>query len=143
MVARVKVVARATGLAGIALEPGSPTDQSQESECLAHAAGRFFVIARRSFEMPRSGGILTAALAGAFAFIAASVEADEPVPIVVPATATSSVQTPAPVKTGKERLSSKASDEQRVDNCKVPPELRGTTVRPDACESKSQTIPTN
>jgi len=49
----------------------------------------------------------------------------------------------APTRTGKERLGGKASDEQRVDNCKVPPELRGTTVRPDACESKSQTIPTN
>ena len=46
-------------------------------------------------------------------------------------------------RTGKERLGGKASDEQRVDNCKVPPELRGTMVRPDACESKSQTIPTN
>jgi hypothetical protein len=39
----------------------------------------------------------------------------------------------APVRTAKERLSSKAADEQRVDNCKVPLELRGPTPRPDDC----------
>jgi hypothetical protein len=93
--------------------------------------------------MPRPHDILTASLIAAFAFIAASLGADEPAPIVAPATPTPSVQTPAPVKTGKERLSSKASDEQRVDNCKVPPELRGATVRSDTCEVKNQAIPTN
>jgi hypothetical protein len=36
----------------------------------------------------------------------------------------------AEAKTLKERLSDKASDEQRVDNCRVPPEKRGTTPRP-------------
>ena len=30
-----------------------------------------------------------------------------------------------PTRTAKERLGGKASDEQRVDNCKVPPDLRG------------------
>jgi hypothetical protein len=40
---------------------------------------------------------------------------------------------PAPVRTAKERLSGKAADEQRVDNCKVPVELRGPKPRPDAC----------
>jgi hypothetical protein len=39
----------------------------------------------------------------------------------------------APVRTAKERLGGKAADEQRVDNCKVPPELRGPTPRPDDC----------
>jgi len=39
----------------------------------------------------------------------------------------------APGKTGKERLGDKASDEQRVDNCKVAPERRGPKVRPDDC----------
>jgi hypothetical protein len=34
-------------------------------------------------------------------------------------------------KTLKERLSDKASDEQRVDNCRVPLERRGMTPRPD------------
>jgi hypothetical protein len=36
----------------------------------------------------------------------------------------------------KERLSDKASDEQRVDNCNVPPEKRGSRPRPDACSAK-------
>ena len=42
-----------------------------------------------------------------------------------------------PAKTSKERLSDKAADEQRVDNCKVPPERRGPVVRPD-CADKAQ-----
>jgi hypothetical protein len=36
-----------------------------------------------------------------------------------------------PARTAKERLGSKASDEQRADNCKVPRELRGAKPRPD------------
>lgn len=39
----------------------------------------------------------------------------------------------APTRTVKERLGGKASDEQRVDNCKVPLELRGPKPRPDEC----------
>jgi len=35
--------------------------------------------------------------------------------------------------TAKERLGSKAADNQRVNNCKVPPERRGGKIRPDAC----------
>jgi hypothetical protein len=35
-------------------------------------------------------------------------------------------------KTGKERLAEKGSDEQRVDDCKVPPAQR-TRVRPTDC----------
>jgi len=35
----------------------------------------------------------------------------------------------APTRTAKERLSGKASDEQRVDNCKVPPGLHGPKPR--------------
>ena len=38
-----------------------------------------------------------------------------------------------PTRTAKERLGGKASDEQRVDNCKVPPALRGSKSRPDGC----------
>jgi hypothetical protein len=37
-------------------------------------------------------------------------------------------------KTLKERLSDKASDAQRVDNCHVPPERRGALPRPDCPE---------
>ena len=39
-----------------------------------------------------------------------------------------------PTRTAKERLGVKASDEQRVDNCKVPLDRRGPKPRPDECE---------
>jgi hypothetical protein len=45
----------------------------------------------------------------------------------------------APVRTGKERLGGKASDEQRVDNCKVPPVLRGPKPRPVECQYEAGT----
>ena len=35
--------------------------------------------------------------------------------------------------TGKERLGPKWTDEQRIDNCKVPVDKRGTKARPSAC----------
>ncbi len=37
-------------------------------------------------------------------------------------------------KSAKERLSDKASDEQRVNNCRVPVERRGTKPRADCLE---------
>jgi hypothetical protein len=37
------------------------------------------------------------------------------------------------VRTGKERLSDKGSDEQRADDCKVPP-ARRTRARPTSCD---------
>ena len=40
-------------------------------------------------------------------------------------------------QTLKERLSDKASDAQRVDNCHVPPDRRGSLPRPD-CADKPQ-----
>jgi hypothetical protein len=46
-----------------------------------------------------------------------------------------------PTRTGKERLGGKASDEQRVDNCKVPPELRGPKPRADDCPDAANTRP--
>ena len=39
--------------------------------------------------------------------------------------------------TGKEKLAGKASDEQRVNNCKVPQAKRGEKARPDACAQKA------
>jgi hypothetical protein len=48
------------------------------------------------------------------------------------ASTTEQGRTPA-AETLKERLSDKASDEQRVDNCKVPKERRGTKPRPRGC----------
>ena len=35
--------------------------------------------------------------------------------------------------TGKERLGEKWKDQQRIDNCKVPFDKRGTKPRPDGC----------
>ena len=40
---------------------------------------------------------------------------------------------PAPARTGKERLGDKWNDDQRVDNCKVPPDKRGPKPRPEGC----------
>ena len=37
------------------------------------------------------------------------------------------------VLTGKERLGPKWTDEQRIDNCKVPVDKRGNKPRPSAC----------
>ncbi len=42
-------------------------------------------------------------------------------------------QTRAPRLTGKERLGPKWTDEQRIDNCNVPVDKRGTKPRPSAC----------
>jgi hypothetical protein len=39
------------------------------------------------------------------------------------------------LRTLKERLSDKGSDNQRVNNCRVPPERRGPVPRPD-CAAK-------
>jgi hypothetical protein len=39
--------------------------------------------------------------------------------------------------TGKERLGPKWNDEQRIDNCKVPLDKRGSKPRPIACGSNS------
>jgi hypothetical protein len=41
----------------------------------------------------------------------------------------------AAVKTGKERLAGKASDEQRVNDCKVP-QAKRTRSRPATCAEK-------
>jgi hypothetical protein len=93
--------------------------------------------------MARWKRFAAAAVLGTLIFDALPLGADEPTPTVTPAAEAEAPTSQPPVKTGKERLSSKARDEQRVDNCKVPQELRGTTVRPDTCERKHQAIPTN
>jgi hypothetical protein len=49
-----------------------------------------------------------------------------------PNAAVLSPNTPA-VLTGKERLGGKWTDEQRIDNCKVPINKRGTKPRPSTC----------
>lgn len=50
----------------------------------------------------------------------------------LPTRAASTAGTP-PKLTGKERLGPKWTDEQRIDNCHVPIEKRGTRRRPSAC----------
>jgi hypothetical protein len=42
-------------------------------------------------------------------------------------------QTHRPTLTGKERLGPKWTDEQRIDNCRVPIDKRGSKPRPTAC----------
>ena len=39
----------------------------------------------------------------------------------------------SPSLTGKERLGRKWMDEQRIDNCNVPVDKRGTRPRPSSC----------
>jgi hypothetical protein len=39
----------------------------------------------------------------------------------------------SPSLTGKERLGRKWMDEQRIDNCNVPPDKRGARPRPSSC----------
>jgi hypothetical protein len=58
--------------------------------------------------------------------------------LALPANAQGSVSQPAPnaanpTLTGKERLGRKWMDEQRIDNCNVPIDKRGTKPRPGVC----------
>jgi len=58
--------------------------------------------------------------------------------LALPANAQDSAGRPAPdppnpIQTGKERLGRKWMDEQRIDNCNVPIEKRGTKLRPSGC----------
>ena len=50
-----------------------------------------------------------------------------------PTQATTQSQTTVEGETLKERLSDKASDEQRVNNCKVALDRRGPKIRPEGC----------
>ncbi len=47
----------------------------------------------------------------------------------------------AEAKTAKERLVDKASDEQRVNNCGVPPERQGPVVRPGCPARETASVP--
>jgi hypothetical protein len=54
---------------------------------------------------------------------------------------TASPARPTELLTAKERLSEKWTDEQRVDNCKVPIDKRGPKPRPDTCPDVSSEQP--
>jgi hypothetical protein len=49
----------------------------------------------------------------------------------------SPAEVPPPLLTGKERLGRKWTDEQRIDNCNVPIDKRGTKPRPSTCAGPS------
>jgi len=90
--------------------------------CLAH-------------DQRRCAGLLVAALLVAawavLGFFAVSARADGEA---------SNVQS---TRTAKERLGGKASDEQRVDNCNVPLDQRGSKPRPDDCRDGASTEQSN
>jgi hypothetical protein len=76
-------------------------------------------------DLRRRAGLLIVAWA-ALGFFAPGARADE----------ASHVQS---IRTANERLGGKASDEQRVDNCKVPLDQRGSKPRPDDCRDGAST----
>ena len=53
--------------------------------------------------------------------------------VIATETAKTGINSQKDIMTAKERLGKKASDKQRVNNCKVPVERRGTKPRPDKC----------
>jgi hypothetical protein len=57
------------------------------------------------------------------------------------ATGTGESARAAEIKTLKERLFDKGSDEQRVNNCGVPPERRGTAPRPGCPAEGATSVP--
>ena len=65
-----------------------------------------------------------------------SATAQERAPAAAGATAALPLDATSPTPgavTGKERLGGKWTDEQRIDNCKVPSDRRGTQPRSDTC----------
>ena len=72
-------------------------------------------------------GFLSALFAIGFA-LTASAQVRRP----EPSTPNAAANLPSSL-TGKERLGRKWMDEQRIDNCNVPIDKRGTTPRPSTC----------
>jgi hypothetical protein len=84
----------------------------------------------------RNPSLMLAAASAVLLVFPVAVRASAP-----PPANTAAALPPAPSKTGKERLSDKASDEQRVDNCKVPPERQGTKPRRSDCAQIDRKAP--
>jgi hypothetical protein len=78
-------------------------------------------------------GLLASLLMIGFAF-SASAQDRQPGP--ARPRAASPAEAP-PTLTGKERLGGKWTDEQRIDNCNVPIDKRGTKPRPSTCARAS------
>jgi hypothetical protein len=89
---------------------------------------------KRPSMIPHCHTALTLLLALGFV-PSASAQDDRSAP--APRYAASSDDAPASL-TGKERLGKKWMDEQRIDNCNVPPDKRGTRPRPASCASVTQ-----
>ncbi len=79
--------------------------------------------------LDRTSSFLLVFLFGAFFTVPAS---SQNVPATAAPKAATSEDSPR-VLTGKERLGRKWMDEQRIDNCNVPIDKRGTKPRPSAC----------
>jgi hypothetical protein len=82
-------------------------------------------LAKQAFAMT----LMAAALApvDVSAQMSGQANSDQAVGTITPSNGTAGI-------TGKERLSEKWKDEQRIDNCKVPIDKRGAKARPDSCE---------
>jgi len=78
--------------------------------------------------MRKTTVLLLAVLSG---FLALPASAQDSIGHAAPEAATS--KTSPAVLTGKERLGRKWMDDQRIDNCNVPIEKRGTKPRPANC----------
>jgi hypothetical protein len=78
-------------------------------------------------------GLLASLLTIGFAF-SASAQDRQPGP---PGPRAASPAEVLPSLTGKERLGRKWTDEQRIDNCNVPIDKRGTKSRPSTCARAS------
>jgi hypothetical protein len=83
-------------------------------------------VPQRSWKAPMPSSTLLAARVRALAMVLAMAL------VAAPSHAGDDIRA-GPTRTAKERLGGKASDEQRVDNCKVPPDLRGRKPRPERC----------
>jgi hypothetical protein len=81
------------------------------------------------------GSFCRALIASLFAISSASaaLAQDRPLGQVTPDAVTTSPAEMPPSRTGKERLGRKWMDEQRIDNCNVPIEKRGSRPRPTRC----------
>jgi len=77
-------------------------------------------------------GLLASLLTAGFAFSAPAQDRHPSPPIPHAASPAE-----APTLTGKERLGRKWTDEQRIDNCNVPIDKRGTKSRPSTCARAS------
>jgi len=90
----------------------------------------------------RCGGALALLLSGTLVLAPLLAPAAERGPDPPPVPAAGSGEG-AEGKTLKERLSDKASDEQRVDNCGVPRDRRGARPRPDCAPIRAPSARSN